>query len=259
MTLGTKEEPTKDRDLENKIWQLEEGCVETLWESGFLLQFIAQNDEGISQMSGFGENPTAPLKGVELGVYANVPDVGEGFQHYNPLRTAKGGVLNATRHPGPSGIGYIELFENDESLIHVLEPGGDPANVPRDAKVLLCLAPGDVSRLEGMDQLVELLLLGAADLTGLPALPALVDFFIGENTEVESFEGLQRSKRVRTVKAKYCPRLWDVRSLNGLPELSELSLDQYTLLNIIEAAMQLAAGVQVTMLNPLLFPPDEDE
>ncbi len=245
--------------MENKVWRLEEGCVETLWESGFLLQFLAQDDEGFSQMSGFGENPTAPLRGIELGVYANFAEVGEGFQHYNPLRTAKGGVLSATRRPGPSGRGVVELFENDESLIHVLEPGGDPARVPRDAKALLCLAPGDVSRLEGMDQLVELLLLGAADMTGLPALPALVDFFIGENTEVESFEGLQRSKRVRTVKVRYCPRLQDVRSLNGLPELSELFLDQYTQLNIIDLAMQVAAGVQVTMLNPLLFPPGDDD
>ncbi|MFH1530446.1 MAG: hypothetical protein ABIK09_06910 [Pseudomonadota bacterium] len=242
--------------MEKKNWQLKEGCVETLWESGFLLQFIAQDDEGCGQISGWGENSTAPLRGDEIGVYANI---GGAFQYYYRLDAAKGGVLNATRHPGPSGPGYVEIFENDESLIHVLEPGGDPASVPRDTKTLLFLGNGDLSLLEGMDQLVELGLVGVADLTSLPALPALVSFLVAENTEVESFEGLQRSKKVRTVKATHCPRLRDARHLNGLPELSELFLDQYTQLNVVELAMQLAAGVQITMANPLLFPPEEDE
>ena len=242
--------------MENKIWQVEEGCAEMLSESTFLMLLVVSDEWGSGDFAEVGVNPTGPLKGVELCVVAGD---GETFQYGYPLNEARGGVLKVTRRPGPSGPGYVEVFEDGEVLIHVLEPGGDPASLPRDTKTLLFLGSGDLSNLEGMDQLVELGLVGAIDLTGLPALPALVDFFIGENTEVESFEGLQRSKRVRTVKVRYCPRLQDVRSLNGLPELSELFLDQYTQLNIIDLAMQVAAGVQVTMLNPLLFPPGDDD
>ena len=242
--------------MTTKTWQLAEGCVETLWETGFLLQFTAHNADGFGQVSGLGEAPTAPLQGVELGVLAGD---GETFQICYPLDAARGGVLRGTRHPGPSGPGHVEIHENERSLIHVLEPGGEPARIPRDAKTLLFLGRGDLTRLAGMDELVELALVGGTDLTGLPAFPALASVLVAENTKVETLEGLQRSPKVQTVKVANCPQLRDVRSLNGVPELSELSLDQYTQLNIIDLAMQMAAGVLVTIVNPLLFPPEENE
>ena len=236
--------------MKKKTWRLGDGCAATLSEAPLILRLLPLDEDDF----GDGAAHEGPLEGAEIGVYV---EDGEGLECYFSVDSGEGGVLRATRHPGGPEPGVVEILEDGASLFHVLEPGADPALIPRDARALLFLGPGDLAQLAGMDRLTQLSLIGVEDLNCLPELPALADFSIGDASELESFDGLQRSKKVREVMATLCPRLWDVAALVGLSELSSLTLDRCARNSIIGLTMRFGEGMRITETDPVMWLPSE--